>query len=350
VQSHPVALAALAGAAAWWLASGLRRGELRTPGPWLALLAFSIFLSPMVLHNVANPGSSLREAGASGQPLAISLDPRELTLRAVGLAGQLGRTAGAGVEAEPGDPSPGLLVAATDSGRPWLTILYAGILLAALARSAWRGPRFPAWLAAATLLALPILNRNYTSFHDQRYIATLLPLAAVALAAWASDLWRRFPARRSRIALATAAALLLLLPLASVQAFYDRERAAGRTNAELLAVAERLAEAARSGPTQVFIDRDLRDVDLGGGGDPARAFAFLLTSSGVRNEIVPRDEVRWYLENDRATGLWILAPPGTDAAYAAQADLHPWEHGDGWQVWERPGTGDSPGSGEADRR
>jgi 4-amino-4-deoxy-L-arabinose transferase-like glycosyltransferase len=338
LQSHPAALAPLLGAAGWWLSAPERRAGLRRSGPWLALGAFLLVMSPLAVYNVRHPLASVAEAGASGQPLSFTLNPLELAPRALALAGQLGRSAGAGPLAEPGDPRPDALVGLTDDLRPVATLAYALLLLGGLARAAWRGPRLVAWLAGATLVLLPLLNRNYTSFYDQRYVGLLLPLGAVAVGCWATDLWQR-AGRPGRWALAIALAALVVYPLTSVAAYYDREITAGRTNAPYLAVADRLAADAALGERHVFVDRGLRDIDLGGGGDPMRAFVHLLALDGVPVDGIEVDELRWFLENDRSSRLWIIAGPAMVEALAGPYRLRTWEQGAGWVVLERAPLG-----------
>lgn len=343
LQSHPSALAPLLGAVGWWLAAPERRARLRHAGPWLAALAFGTVMSPMLIYNIAQPGATVQEAAASGQPLALTADPRVLAGRLAGLAGQLGRTAGAGPLYEAGDPVAHPLLALTDALRPAATALYALLLLAALAWAGWRGPRYLAWLAGATLLLLPMLNRNYTSFHDQRYIGLLLPLAAAALGAWFSRRWMEAEARPlARWALAIGIGILITFPLLSVSAFYQREAAAGRDNVALHRAVKRLSEASRAGHQHVFVDKALRDVDLGGGGDPARAFVQQLTLSRVPNDLSDTDTIRWHLANDAESTFWLVTSAGAGGQLSREFGLRAWEDHEGWQVWERPPAGEAP--------
>lgn len=334
LQSHPSAVAPLVGAGAWWLAGRERRQRLRMPAPWLAVALLLIVLSPIFVYNIHQPLASVHEAGAAGQPLAATLHPADLARRLVELAGQLGRTTGAGPLSEPGDPVPDALVAGTDGLRPWATLLYAILWLVAFTRSAWRGPRLVGWMGLATVGILPLLNRNYTSFHDQRYIGVLVPLGAVAVGAWAAEGWGNRSAARRGI-LAAAVGLLALYPLVAASAFYSRELTAVRSNAPLAAVVTRLAATASGPGSHVLVDKELGDIDLGGGGDPARAFVQRLTLAGVANDRSRLDEMRWFLLNDVETTYWLIVGASAAATLEREFDLTPWEEGTGWRVLER---------------
>jgi 4-amino-4-deoxy-L-arabinose transferase-like glycosyltransferase len=337
LQSHPSAIAPLLGAGAWWLAAPARRAGLRTAGPWLALGLFVLVMSPLLVFNVQHPLASVQAAGASGQPLQRDRSVRALGDSMVGLGAQLGRTTAAGPLAEAGDPVPDSLVAITDLARPWASWLYAGLILAAWARAGLRGPRLIASMAAASLVILPLVNKNYVSLHDQRYIGYLVPLGAVAIGAGFTAAWAR-SGRPGRWTLAVALALLVAYPLVSIAAFYDRETAAGRTNQPYLNVTSRLAQVAQSPGQHVFVDKAMRHLDLGGGGDPTRTFEQLLTLSRVPNDRTDVTELRWFLEHDHTTTYWIIAQDATAAALAGRYALRQWEQGDGWRVLERAGS------------
>jgi 4-amino-4-deoxy-L-arabinose transferase-like glycosyltransferase len=420
LQTHPSAVAPLAGAGLWFLAARERRALLRRPATWLAPIACLLVLSPMLVYNaqrfVDEGGiASMDEATDASQPVNRDFGPLALARNLVGLAGQLGRAAGAGRPDEPGEPVPGVLVAFTDAFRPLVTWLYAAILLAALAWATWlwarsagmdgarffrigqSGPGDPsvttefafttksadglglvASMAWAGILILPLLNRNYQSFYDMRYLGFLLPLAFVALGSWAaSDRESRDSAGAAEVAgkagaksetrvgsgaWASAAvqarrwlllASLMLWSLLSVGAYYQREIAAGRTNQPMIEAADRLAqawheagtEAGLGPPQQIWIDKAMRPIKLEGGGDPVRAFDQLLALRSLPAELSDIDELRWFLSEDRTTLYWILAADSTAESLAAEGfPLESVQEAGGWRILVRQPSETLPSS------
>lgn len=366
LQTHPSALPALAGLAAWLVWRRLR-GAARSPEPdpdpgsvaievgrslhlpddrALArafggvLLGLSLGLAPLLVHNTLaylrdDRMASVEEATAEDQPINRDLGPARLAGNLLGLAGQLGRAAAAGPPWEPGDPRPTTLTRLTDALRPAAAALAALLLLGALAWSA-RRPALAllVWPAAASLLLLPLINRSYLNLYDARYLGSLLLLAQVAAGArWAAarptdpeagggpGSGRSGTRRSVGIAGARAwgrglaLAFLAAWPLLAQAAYAQRALAAGRDNRALqeglaAIVRDRAREAERGGRVEsglgpVLIDKGLRDLDLGGGGDPARAFELLLRLSGRPVEQVRADTLHWYL-SESAGPLWLL--------------------------------------------
>ncbi len=345
LHTHPSALAPLVGAAVWFAADRRRRALFRSRAPWLGAALTAIVLSPMVVHNALDDWSGIREATAPRQTVATDRSPRAFADRAVSLAGQVGRMAGAGPldyypsastrpEAEPQEADEPSLAMTVSLLRPWTSALYALLLIGSFAIVAVKGPRVLAAVALVSAALLLAANDSYENFYDTRYVALLLPLAYAALGSVTAPYLKA--GQRHRILLSAALAALTLYPLVATAAYYEREITAGRTNQAMTAVAERLAARAHEGE-HAFVDKQMRPLKLGGGGDPTRAFAHLLRLRGVRYDLSDTDEIRWFLLNDASTTFWIVAADQTSSQLCREFDLTQWESGQAWSVLERPG-------------
>jgi hypothetical protein len=240
-------------------------------------------------------------------------------------------------------------------------------------------------MGTASLVLLPLLNRAFAGFYDTRYVAFLVPLGYVALAAiaveslrqtsepplrtaalddpaaavaavrsgpalggsstgpWASAAGARRRAPRAvggprRWAVAVLAVLVVAYPVVATRAFYARETAAGRTNDATLRVVQRLVDT--SGPDRhVFVDKALRSVQLGGGGNLTRAVDYLLLLQDVPHDVVDESELRWFLDNDRDTTFLVLAAPDTARALASFEGTAVVRQEPEWQLLTRTGDG-----------
>lgn len=319
LQTHPSVIALLPGALLWFVAAPYRRQRLRTPGPWIAAAVFVLALAPMIVYNVQNGLASVAEATKPSQPIVREIGPVVWLTNGVALAGQLGRAAGAGPSPEPSDARPIAVTAATDALRPVATWAYAFALLGALAWTGWRGPRLPACLAGSAVLILPLINDSYTNFYDSRYLAMLLPLAYAAVGAIAGP-WLAAADRRPAARIGGAAVLgaLVLYPLVALAGFYIHEIYAGRTNYRLIAAADLIAAEDAGGGRTVLVDKGMRPLKLGGGGDPTRAFDELLTLRRVDHQLADIDKIRWFMLNDTAASIWIVAAGATAGQLVAE--------------------------------
>lgn len=377
LQTHPSALPAFAGLGGWLAWRRLRRWRDRAerrqersdrpadpdlpPDRVLATsclavaLGASLALSPVLTYNLralrdGDQPTSMAEATDLDQPVNRDLSPRVLVGNGIGLFGQLGRAAVAGPPWEDGDPQPSGLQSLTDGLRPAATAVAAALLLAALAWAARRPTlALVAWPAWSSVLLLPLINRSYLNIYDARYLGVLLLLGQVALAVWlAGDGGGGEPtaARGAGEKVATAASrrtsgprvakgliflFMLCYPLLAATAYAQRSYDSGRNNGPLWAAQAALVRdrQGRVDAPPVLIARELRDLDLGGGGDPARALTLMLTLEGQAVETVRADTLGWHLSRSGGP-LWAVVVD--EAAWPAPWRPFELARGPGWRV------------------
>jgi 4-amino-4-deoxy-L-arabinose transferase-like glycosyltransferase len=334
LQTHPSVVPLLVGVALWFLLSADGRARLRSPGPWLAVAAFLVVLSPVLLYNVRHDVVSIRAAIDPANPVATAGGPWPVASRLVQLWLQLGVMA-AGGPVDLGRAGADALVRLTDALQPAVILLYAGLIAGALAFAALRGPRLVAVAALGAMLLVAVFNRSYLNFYDSRYFTYLLPLAYTCLGVMLARLVIRDP--RWRVPLLAAVGLMVVYPLLPLWAYYERQTGSGATNRPLHDVVELLVEQANGPGDYIFVDKALRDIALGGGGNTARAYDHLLTLYQVRHQLSDVDELRWFLQHDADTSFIIIAAQATWRALAGEMDLQVREQGAGWVVLERRG-------------
>lgn len=294
---HPTVLALLPGAFVWWLATGAgTRTERVRAG--LAMVAGLLLGNATNLLFVALNGFG---------PLAERLAERGDYV-GTGLRGWLGGIPAwlDGLARNLAGPAAANIV----DPRLWLGVALLGGGLWFAAR---RGHWLPAAvvLSSALLMPLMVAGDKYVSLTGLRYPAVALPaaLAAVGLGIdrWmlhrgVADHWRGW----------APVAVLLLIQLASLGAFYADVSARGVTASPVLAVTEGLSAAALDGHT-VFVDQAL-DTKLTGGGEVGRAVRAFLRLAGTEFTVAKADKMRWFLENgDGATYDLVLAGDTADA-------------------------------------
>ena len=152
------------------------------------------------------------------------------------------------------------------------------------------GSRFVGTLLLSAVLIFPVFGARHELLPRQgRYLAPLLPLLFIAVAAAAWQLWsgvgRRLLERGADrrvvrgLGLA-AAALLVLLPLVPLQRYYGGSVEAGQTNDRFFRLLAEIEASRRSGEFVVVDDRFAQE-SLGGGGTTLRTLDFMLTVRGI---------------------------------------------------------------------
>ncbi len=348
LQSHPSAIAPLVGAAGWCVLAADRRDALRTRGAAVGAASFLALMSPMIVQNVREPMSTVAEVTADDVPVARDHSPRALAANVVGMTRQIGRFAGAGPVPVPiqtqildrfGKDGPmgartrpeyrrwleGIVAA---QRRQWIaTWTYAAVLLASFSLCLVRNPRLVGAIAAASIVVLPVFNRSWENPYDARYVGFLVALGWVAIGTLVASQWtRKAPATRRgrfdddataeegatsffnrRLALAVAVAWLVAYPVTATFAWYGREIGADRTNVPYRTEAARLVGASVASGAPVLVDKGLRALELGGGGNGARTLEYLVRLGGATVYTTDESEIRWYLDQPDAKVIVVAS-------------------------------------------
>jgi len=328
LQTHPSVVTLLPGAVAWIVWQPTGRGWLRTRWPWLAAAAFLLGCANMIVANALGSGEAVDAALNPQNAYSLPASVGEYLGRMGQMALQLARML-AGSYTIQADGSLPLTVT------PWVAV-YGALAVAALVWAARRRDTalLPLLVASAWLL-LPLVSHSFTALHDTRYIAFLLPPVYLALGLAAGALWAQW-ATAGRLALAVTTAVLVAAPLVALGQFYRDSAAYGLTNAAMLQVAEAAHVAAAEQGAVVLLDREMRPIKLGGGGDPVRAMEFLMTTQGTPNQTARPDTINWYLRNAEAP-LFLVLADATATNLGASATLTPTGlRGDGFAAYTAP--------------
>ena len=202
-------------------------------------------------------------------------------------------------------------------------LVYGLVLLLALIYTIRRGRSLPLALMAPTVLLMPYANRSYESLHDTRYIAFLLPLAYTAMGILLGDILQR-SRRVTRWMVVLACLILVGTPLLSLGAYYRESMASGLSNEKLLHMALLLRDTRDRGG-YVFVDKELKPLKLGGGGDPARAMDHLLALDGTPHTLADLGKMNWFLHNDPDGDFMLILAPKTHTWLAERYSLVPLE-------------------------
>ncbi len=313
-QTHPSVIALLPGVAAWILLQPVGRGWLRTRWAWLGVGGFLLGYGNMIVYNLTTRANSVDEALNSRNAYGIAPGLDVYFQQLGGLVVQGARMLSGTYAIQPDGSVPVLVTP--------MTVVYGALALVALV---WAARRPITALLPLTVLSgaliLPIVSHAFSGLHDSRYIAYLLPPTYLSLALLVTRLMSR-PAegKPGRRWLVTAvAALLVLYPLLPLARFYQDSERYGLTNAGLIRLADEAKTVARQGSV-VLLDRDMRDVKLGGGGDPVRAVESLLTLGQTPFQTARPDTINWYLLNSEAP-LFLVLSDRTAATLAARYPL-----------------------------
>lgn len=277
VQTHTSAVALLPGAAVYVLVR--RRPWLRTPWPYLAVVAFLAVNANLIAFAALSGSESLAEAQSHVRSYARSgaagPDLYRENLGKLGLA--FGRMLAGAVDVR-------------DSGANYLADpsfwIYAALLLLGLARGAARGSALPLLVLVPYALVLPLVNSKFEVIPNGRFLAPLLPVAyagiAVGLGAIVALVCPRLTPSQRRWGSVLPAIAIVLWPLVPLAVRYDQMADSERTSLELIHAVATL-ESRRQAGEWVALDPDLEKLWLDGGGDYLVAFRYLLSMRSIPN-------------------------------------------------------------------
>jgi 4-amino-4-deoxy-L-arabinose transferase-like glycosyltransferase len=297
LQTHPSAFLLIPGLALWFLAQEQGRAWLRRPAPYVAVLLTLLAYSNMIWFNLRGGFASVAEAR---NPLNAYVEFPSLAAYAENVRN--------------------------------LIIQLLKMLSGTLAYTVRQGRSLPLALLSTTALLMPYVNRSYESLHDTRYIAFLLPLAYTAIGILLGDILcfgtpsatqHKQQGRGVTLWIAVLACLILIgTPLLSLGAYYRESMASGLSNEKLLHITVVLRDTRDRGG-YVFIDKELKRLKLGGGGDPARAMDHLLAMDGTPHTLADLGKMNWFLDHDPDGDFMLILAPKTHAWLAERYRLVP---------------------------
>ncbi|MDP8925229.1 MAG: glycosyltransferase family 39 protein [Chloroflexota bacterium] len=278
VQTHTSAIALVPGAAVYAVIR--RPAWLRTPWPYLAVLAFLAVNANLIAFTAFSRGESFAEAQDHVRSYARSgatgADLYRENLGKLGLT--FGRMVAGAVDVR--ESAAGYLADPT----MWT---YAALLMLGLVWGATRGSALPLLVLVPYVLALPLVNSKFEVIPNGRFLAPLLPVAYAAVAIGLGALfalarqWPRPPVHRWAFPLVAGA--LVLWPLYPLAVRYEQMAESERTSITLMGALATL-EARHKPGEWVALDPDLDKLWLDAGGDYLVAFRYLLTMRSIPNQ------------------------------------------------------------------
>jgi 4-amino-4-deoxy-L-arabinose transferase-like glycosyltransferase len=282
LQTHPLVAAILPGVA---LAIVLRDWRiLKSPWPWLAVLAFLIGYANVLLYNAEHGFESVRSAQRIQAEYAQDQQAASGYLSTAGaMMLLLARILGGAV-----DQRDSIGAYLSDPG----TLIVGVTALAGLAILATRRMLLPLVVAVTFLLILPAVNSKFQTLLTVRYLMPVVPLlfacAALALVRAAELAAQRWPGgRRLPLLMALLVGLVLVaLPTFALDRYYQRTFERTDTNERILKLVSEV-EAARRPDERLIVDESIGAELPDTGVTELRGLEYLLTFARV-----PYDAIR----------------------------------------------------------
>ncbi len=316
LQANPIPVLMVPGILAWFLIQRKRAVSLRTPWPYLALVAFLAVYAPVIAHNIQTNLAGITEASAGRSYLwQPNPSPQTFLQNFTRLALQLCRQVSGVLE---GDESLKSLI-----GLPLVLSVWAitGLIVAAR-----RAITLPLLAVASQLFIMPWLSNHYGLTGTTRFTNQLTPLILVAMGVAAEQVWkyglklklRASSASRLKpmaVILGTSFVVLSLWPITSLFRYYDHAVARGETNAPALAFFDDFMREWKG-------DVILLDDSPGAG----KTVEYFLAVNRVPYDLMPLGRMMEWLATGQASGSVKLILYDDDVPRAgSQADLIAWD-------------------------
>ena len=316
LQANPILVLILPGSLVWFLMQRKRAVSLRTPWPYLAIVALLAVYAPVIAHNIQTSLAGITEASAGRSYLwQPNPSPQTYLENLARLALQLCRQVGGVLE---GDESLRSLI-----GLPLVLSVWA---IAGLIVAARRAITLPLLAVASHLFIMPWLSNHYGLTGTTRFTNQLTPLVLVAMGTAAEQVWkyglklelRGTGASRLKpmaVIIGTLFVALSLWPITLLFRYYDHAVARGETNAPALAFFD--------GFMRQWKGDDILLDDLPGAG---KTVEYFLAVNRVPYELMPLGRMMEWLATGQASGSVQLILYDDDVPRAGtQADLIAWD-------------------------
>ncbi len=315
LQANPILVLILPGIVVWFLTQRRRVVGLRTPWPYLAIVAFLVVYAPVIAHNIQTNLAGITEASTGRSYLwQLNPSPRAFLQNLSRLALQLCRQVSGVLE---GDESLTSL-----TGLPLVLSVWAIVGLIVAAR---RAVTLPLLAVASHLFIMPWLSNHYGLTGTTRFTNQLTPLILVAMGAAAERVWKYSPKLELRgisasrlkpmaVIIGTLFVVLSLWPITLLFRYYDHAVARGETNAPALAFFDGFMRQWRGG--NILLD----DSSAG------KTVEYFLAINRVPYDLMPLGRMMEWLTTGQASGSVQLIVYDDDVPRAGtQADLIAWD-------------------------